>query len=149
MAALVAVDQLTKRFVRARMGVGETLPVVQDVLHITYVRNRGAAFSMFWDRPLITVAFPVVAMCVCLGLAIVFIRKGQTLPAVGLSLVTAGGIGNLIDRLTLGYVTDMLDFRIFPVFNVADIAVTCGALTVIAFVLFFEEGKGGRHDGRK
>ena len=144
-AAIIALDQFTKYLVRSNFSVGETLPVVQNVFHLTYVQNRGAAFSIFQDNRIMTVLFPLVAMAACAVLLVWLMKKKEKLLGVAVALVIAGGVGNLIDRLVRGYVTDFLDFRVFPVFNVADIAVTCGCALAIICVVFLDDG--GKKNG--
>ena len=143
--AVILLDQLTKLIVRTGFEVGESLPVIQDVFHLTYVQNKGAAFSLFQNMPLLTVAFPIVAMIICLILMIWYLRKQERFISVAIALVIAGGVGNLIDRLARGYVTDMFDFRVFPVFNVADIAVCTGCGLIVLWLLFVE-GRKERRD---
>lgn len=132
---VLALDQITKFIIRAHFTIGQTLPVIPDILHITYVQNRGAAFSMFRNMPVMTVLLPICMVAGCLIAGVHLYRKIQKVPALLLALVAAGGIGNLIDRLCLGYVTDMIDFRVFPVFNVADIAVTVGCGLLLIWLL--------------
>ena len=136
--AVVALDQIVKWYIRANFQVGETLPVISDIVHITYVQNQGAAFSMFRNMPIVTVLLPIVMVIACIIAAIYFLRRSERVFGFLTALIAAGGIGNLIDRLVLGYVTDMIDFRVFPVFNVADIAVTVGCVLLIVWV-FLEE----------
>lgn len=139
-AAVILLDQVTKYLIRSCFAVGETLPVIPNIFHLTYVQNRGAAFSLFQNMPVLTIVFPALAMVACLGLLLWFRRRQERVLPVALGLVLAGGIGNLIDRIGIGFVTDMFDFRVFPVFNVADIAVCCGC-GLIAVWLFFIDGK--------
>ena len=139
--AIIALDQFTKYLIRANFSVGETLPVVQDVFHLTYVRNRGAAFSIFQDNHILTVLVPVVAMILCAVILVYLMRKKEKLLSVAVALIMAGGIGNLTDRISNGYVTDFIDFRVFPVFNVADIAVTCGCALAVICVVFLDDRK--------
>lgn len=137
---ILALDQIVKAVVRIVMYVGESFPVIEDVFHITYVQNRGAAFSMFSGQWFVLILIPVVAM-----LAAVWYWKNHpdehwTLD-LALSLIISGGIGNLIDRVIFGYVTDMFDFRIWPVFNVADIAVCVGAGFLILYTICYYDKK--------
>lgn len=132
---VLALDQITKFIIRANFSIGQTLPVIPDILHITYVQNRGAAFSLFRNMPIMTVLLPICMVIGCLVVGVYLYRKSQRVPALLLALVAAGGIGNLVDRLCLGYVTDMIDFRVFPVFNVADIAVTLGCVLLLIWIL--------------
>ena len=134
-AALVVVDQLVKFLVRANIPLGEGVPFIPHVLQLTYYQNTGAAFSIFeqhtWILTLISAAASV--------LLIVLLAKrtfNHPFAMVSLALVLAGAVGNLIDRLFLGYVTDMFQtlFMNFPIFNVADICIVCGG---IAFCVYF------------
>ena len=128
---VIAADQITKYLVRANMQPGERIPLIGDWLSLYYVRNTGTAFSMFEGNRYVTVLLVVI---------ISEARAGRTLIPVLLTLVAAGGVSNLADRLTLGYVTDMISCGSFAVFNVADIAVTCGCiLTMLALLLFYRE----------
>lgn len=142
-------DQLVKYLIRSNFQEGETLPVIQDVFHITYVRNWGAAFSMFQNQPLVTILIPVVFMVLCAAFLVYGKKKGfDRMEMTAVAMIFAGGTSNLIDRTVIGYVTDMFDFRVFPVFNVADISVTVGCALLFVYVLFFEgkRGKGGKKD---
>ena len=129
-AAIILLDQIVKLAVRSLMYLGESIPVLENVFHITYVQNRGAAFSMFSGSGLMLIIVPAIAMEKH--------KKEHWTLTLSLSLIIAGGIGNLIDRLSLGFVTDMLDFKIWsPVFNVADIGVCVGAGFLILYTLVF------------
>ena len=142
---VLALDQMTKFLIRANFIVGETLPMIPDILHLTYVRNTGAAFSMFRNMPVVTVGFPILMVILCLAASVYFYRRKERIPAALCALISAGGMGNLIDRLMLGYVTDMIDFRVFPVFNVADIAICLGVfLAGLALLWQGREDDGGK-----
>jgi len=137
---VIAADQLTKYLVRANMEPGERIPLIGDWLSLYYVRNTGTAFSMFEGNRYVTVLLTSVLIIVCLAVIVTEARAGRTLVPVLLTLVAAGGLSNLADRLALGYVTDMISCGSFAVFNVADIAVTCGCiLTMLALLLFCRE----------
>ena len=137
---VIAADQITKYLVRTNMQPGERIPLIGDWMSLYYVRNTGTAFSMFEGNRYITVLLTSVLIIVCLIVIITEVRAGHTLIPVLLTFVAAGGISNLADRLMLGYVTDMISCGSFAVFNVADIAVTCGCvLTMLALLLFYRE----------
>ena len=137
---IILIDQIVKYIIRSAMYVGESIPVVRDVFHITYVQNRGAAFNMLDGQSLILTLVPAVAIIVAIWYMEKHLNEHWTL-VLSLGLVISGGIGNLIDRTILGFVTDMLDFRFWPVFNVADIAVCVGAGFLILYTLLFYEEK--------
>lgn len=148
-AAIVLIDQLTKHLIRTNFQVGETLPVISDVLHLTYVRNRGAAFSMFENTHFVTIIIPIIIIASCIGALIYFRKEIPSKLAFFIALIIAGGMSNLFDRIMLGYVTDMIDFRIFPVFNIADIAVCLGCALLIIYEFFFDRGKDNKTDPKE
>ena len=135
--AIVACDQLSKYAIRSLFNVNESVSVFGDFFELRYIQNDGAAFSSFAGKQAFLIAVSIIAI---IGAAF-FLRKMKSEGAmfkVALLCIIAGGIGNLIDRLLLGYVTDMLSFSIFPpVFNIADIAVCLGCGILIIYVLFF------------
>ena len=128
---IIAADQLSKYSVRATMAPGDRIPVLGDWMSIYYVQNTGAAFSMFAGNKFITVALTCILIIVCTVCAVTEYTKGHVMTSILLTCICSGGISNMIDRLTLGYVTDMLSFWNFAVFNVADIFVTCGCILTI------------------
>jgi signal peptidase II len=132
---VILFDQLTKYLIVQRFRLGETIPVLSGYFNLTYIRNTGAAFGLLaQSEPQFRVPFFVIGPIVAL-IAIAYIFK--KIPAAdlklssALSLVIGGAIGNLIDRLQMGYVVDFLDFHWnyayhFPAFNVADSAICVG-----------------------
>lgn len=137
-AGIILLDQITKLIVRMTMFVGESIPVLGDFFRLTYVQNSGAAFSMFSGERLLLILLPVVVVA---GALFYFYKHPgkHWLFYVAWSMIVAGGIGNLIDRAVFGWVTDMLDFSIFPpVFNIADIGVTVGCALFMLYVLIEE-----------
>ncbi len=140
---LVVLDQATKLLVLQRVQLHETIPVIPGLLNITYVRNTGAAFGMlnahdFAYKPLIVASLAVAALLGILWYARTF--AGESWAArYGFALIVAGAAGNLVDRVTLGYVVDFVDFHVgtwhFWAFNVADAAITIGAILFAADTL--------------
>ena len=123
-------DQLVKHAVLGSMHLGESIPIIKDVFHITFVLNPGAAFGMLEHQRWI---FIVVALLVVV-LALVFykhIQRESLITRIGAGLLLGGALGNLLDRIQSGLVVDFLDFRIWPVFNIADIAICGGAAMLI------------------
>lgn len=137
---LLAVDQLTKVFIRTNYHPGETLVLIPNVLEIVRVGNEGAAFGMF---PGGQVVFMITSIIFLIAIAIVWRRyHPASLPVVvGLALVSTGAAGNLIDRAFIGTVTDFIYFKPidFPVFNVADACITIGVILLMICVLFAPE----------
>ncbi len=150
MSLIILVDQVTKGIVQAKFFLGETTPVIEGFFNFTYVKNPGAAFGFLASAPLEVRQFmflllPVIA-CFWLVTLIWKTRNENALLCLAYSLILAGAIGNLIDRFTLGYVVDFLDFYYeknhFPAFNVADSSITIAAFLLI--IDFFNEIKSKR-----
>ena len=131
----LVLDQLVKWLVRSQMILGESIPLVQNVFHLTYIENPGAAFGLFKDKTVFFVIFTLVIIGVMVYLYLHQSNR-KTWFAYSLALVIGGAAGNLIDRMVKGTVTDMFDFRIWPVFNIADMAVVIG-LIYLAYCLIF------------
>ena len=132
--ALIALDQVTKFLVSANLKLNETSPVFKGIFNITLVHNTGIAFGLFKGMLLIFIFSSVVAIFFIILCAGRF-RHGYGRLRVGLLFILAGTIGNLIDRIRLGYVIDFIDLRIWPVFNIADITITIGGLLLIYYLL--------------
>lgn len=137
---IVIGDQLTKGLIQNVMMLNQSIPVWDGVFSITYIHNTGAAFSMMAGKTQVLALFQVVIIGVILGYYVLKGRKFHPLLKISLAMIVAGGIGNLIDRLTLGYVVDFFDFHFWPIFNVADIGVSVGCVLLAGYV-FFIEGK--------
>lgn len=135
---VAAVDQGIKDYVQSQMTLGMSLPVIDGVFHVTYILNPGAAFGLLAHR---TALFVVVAFVMFAALAYFYrrIAAGHWLLRLGTGLLAGGAAGNVIDRVTTGYVVDFLDFRIWPVFNSADIAIVTGVGCLIYTLLFLPE----------
>lgn len=136
--AVVFVDRVTKLFFRGLLSPGESLPVIRSVLHMTLVHNTGIAFGFFKDRGIVFVVIPVIAIFLLVFNIWHYRQNSEALSRVyiaGFSLILGGAAGNLIDRIAYGHVIDFIDFRVWPVFNVADSAITIGAV-LIAFKCF-------------
>ncbi|MCX5677682.1 MAG: signal peptidase II [Candidatus Omnitrophica bacterium] len=137
-AGLVFVaDRLTKYFIIKSITPGQSIKVIPDVFHITLVFNNGAAFGVLQNCALFFIIFSFAAIALML-LIIYKAHQLDTLLAVSLALILGGAAGNLVDRLKFGYVIDFLDFRIWPVFNIADSCISIG-IALIAFSFIFKK----------
>ncbi len=127
---IVILDQLTKFIIRKNFQLNESVSIITDVFHLTYVTNTGSAFSMFQGFNIFFIIFSIAVILVILYY-IKKIKENEKLMQFAVGLLLGGTIGNFIDRLTMGAVTDFLDFRIWPVFNIADSAVTISVILLI------------------
>ena len=136
----IILDYIVKHIVRTNMKIGDTIPLIRGVFHITYTENTGAAFSMLSDKTTLLSVVTVAVVGLLLFLLLSDKIRGKFACVLD-ALIASGGTGNLIDRIFRGSVTDMFDFRLinFAIFNVADIFVTCGALL---FIIVFFVSKG-------
>lgn len=137
--ALVAVDQALKFIVSSSVKLSGDITLIPRLLDITYVENRGAAFGMLQNQCWFFVAFAVVMI----SFFIYLIRHKKMTDKMFLAasvLIIAGGVGNFIDRITLGYVVDYLKLSFFPpVCNFADYCISIGAAILLIYVLFFHK----------
>ena len=148
LAAVIVLDRIVKIMVSTGMVPGQSIPVVENVFHITYIRNTGAAFSIFEGQRTLLIVIPLVIMAVGLVLLIIKRKTWHPLLNLAISMICAGGIGNLADRAVRGYVVDMFDFRFFPVFNVADIFVCIGCGLIVLYVLVIDGRKSKKSKGK-
>ena len=140
-AAIVAADQLTKYLVVAQIPLGGRVEVLPGVVGLSYVQNHGAAFSMLQNQQWL---FALIFALFAAGIIWEFSKKRlpfTTFDRVCIVAIFAGGLGNMIDRLRLGYVVDMIatEFMDFPVFNVADCFITCGCIVLMVHLVFFNK----------
>lgn len=142
---LLAIDQASKIFAESLLTQlpGNTFALWEGVFHFTFVQNRGASFGILQGQRWLLIPITLIATCVVLFVLIRFHKRLHPLIRFSLALIVAGALGNLIDRTFLGYVRDMLDFRLinFAVFNAADSAVSIGAVLLGIDVLFCEKGR--------
>jgi signal peptidase II len=131
--SVVLLDRLTKSFFSHLLSYGESIPVIDNIFHFTLVHNTGIAFGLFKDQGAVFIVVPVIAI-ILLFFNIYYYRKNDEVLShtyiLSFALILGGAIGNLIDRVSFGYVIDFLDFRIWPIFNVADSAITVGAALI-------------------
>ena len=148
-AVLLAADQWVKYWTVTHLALGESCPLLPGFVELLRVHNYGAAWSSFSGmRWLLVGVTAVIVAAVAFVLARRIVR--HPLGVLACALIISGGLGNILDRLRLGYVVDMFNFQFmsYPVFNVADICVVCGAFMGAAYYLWFYEKydkKGGQH----
>ena len=140
-AGIVAADQITKLLVLANIPLFGDVPAIPGLFHLTYVQNTGAAFSSFEGmRWMFVGLFVVLTVLIFLE----YFKKPMpftTFERWCIAAIYGGGLGNVIDRVRLGFVVDMIevDFINFPVFNVADCFITCGCIALIVHMIFFNK----------
>lgn len=135
---IVILDQLVKYLVSSSMELHQSIPVIRDIFHITYIHNDGAAFRLLQGQQ----GFLILVTSITLAAVLVYLyqirRSGHWSLLLSLALLAGGGIGNLIDRVRFRYVVDYLDLRIWPVFNIADICVVVGCGMLLIHMFYFE-----------
>lgn len=130
---VIFLDQLTKLIVKNTLELNQTIPVIKNIFHLTYITNSGSAFGILkgWQLPLIFFSVAVI------GFIFYYLNKiseKEKSLQVFVGFVLGSAIGNLVDRILYGHVIDFLDFRIWPVFNVADSFIT---ISVIFLIIYF------------
>ncbi len=132
--ATLSLDQLSKFLITKNLFQNQSIPIIKGIFHITLVHNRGAAFGILKNQ------IPLFIITSLFAIILIYFNlkenKQSKSYSIVLSLILAGALGNLIDRLFFGYVIDFLDFRIWPVFNMADSAITIGAILLGWSILF-------------
>lgn len=133
---VIAIDQITKYLIQLNMNPYDSMPVIKNIFHITYVQNTGAAFSILKGK---TFFFSAVSIAIILAIIVILLKHPiqKKLLRGAMGLILGGAIGNLIDRIRFGYVVDFIDFRVWPVFNIADCAIVVGVL-VLAYLITFD-----------
>ncbi|HBG61073.1 MAG: signal peptidase II [Omnitrophica WOR_2 bacterium GWF2_38_59] len=132
--SVILFDRLTKSFFSELLSFGESLPIIYNVLHMTMVHNTGIAFGFLKGHGAVPIIMTVIAFALLIFNIYYYRKNDEALTRsyiVAFSLIFGGAIGNLIDRITLGYVVDFIDFRFWPVFNIADSAITIGAIVIL------------------
>ena len=138
-AALVGIDQWLKILAKEFLLPGETTPIIQDVLHLTYLENRGAAFGMMEGKNWLLIWATAIVLLILI-LAVMAGKIKRDFPLFTVCVIIGGGVGNLIDRIYRGYVIDYIQFRFvdFAIFNFADMCITIGTALLVVYLLFYE-----------
>lgn len=146
-ALIIALDILTKIFVYGRIKeTGVDIDIIKDVLVLTPVENTGASFGIFQNSTRILSIISIITVIAVIIIQVFSIKQRNFFLRAGVVMISAGGLGNLIDRFALGYVRDFIYFELidFAVFNVADSSLTVGVILILIYVLFYY-----RPDGEK
>ena len=143
--AVVAIDQYVKRLVVNSMTPGESIPVIKGFLHLTYVLNPGAAFGILPNQRLF---FMIAGGVLLVGSFLLYpkLKKSDNILKFGMTGLLSGAVANLIDRIQSGLVVDFVDFRVWPVFNIADVAIVVGMFVMIYEPIEFGEMKEVRQN---
>jgi signal peptidase II len=139
---VIVIDQLVKVWIKINLSLGQSI-VDWDYFRIIHIHNTGAAFGIFKDHTTMIIYFVFLEVVVIL-LLVYFLHSRLSfldsyLLRVGAGMVLGGAIGNQIDRLRVGYVTDFIDFRVWPAFNVADASAVVGVIIIAVCVLFLTQ----------
>ncbi|MDO4912244.1 MAG: signal peptidase II [Lactobacillus sp.] len=131
-------DQLLKSYTVNNIPMGGEINIIPHFLSLTYVKNYGAAWSMMIGQQLL---FSLISIVALVAIGYYFIKNKDAILRISLALLMGGIIGNWLDRLRFHYVVDMFQFKFidFPIFNIADTAITIGVIILIAYLLFKKE----------
>ncbi len=139
---IVGLDQLSKYLTVANIPLYADVPFLPGILGLTYVQNTGAAFSMLEGQQWL---FALIFVLLTVGIVWAYRKNPFSFTKFEwfcIAAIYGGGLGNMIDRLRLGFVVDMIktEFITFPIFNVADCFITCGCILLVVHILFFNKG---------
>ncbi len=147
---IILFDQASKFYIQHSMHIGESIPVIEGIFHITYIENPYTAFGLLKYQTIFFVAAALISVILVILIYKKVIFKKDPFMYIPLTLVLGGAVGNLIDRVrTDGRVIDFIDFRIWPVFNFADLAIVCGMLVLLIHVLFHAPEKEDEREGEE
>ena len=132
---VLVLDQLVKAWVQSAMHPGMSIPVIPAFFHITFILNPGAAFGILANQRLFFIGIGA-AMLLGAGCFYSRLKQQDSWIRYGAALLLGGAVGNLLDRIRYGVVVDFLDFRVWPVFNIADIAIVFGVGCIVYALLF-------------
>jgi len=137
---IILFDQASKFYIQHNMDIGESIPVIKGIFHITYIENPRTSFGLFEYQTMFFVIAALISVILAILIYKKIVFKEDPFMYIPLTLVLGGAIGNLIDRVRIdGRVIDFLDFRIWPIFNFADMAVVCGMLILLVHFLFYSK----------
>lgn len=137
---LVVIDQVLKYIVSSNLKYTEDITIIPNLLDITYVENRGAAFGIFQNQRWFFIIL-AIAMIIFFVYLINYKKINDKMFLISTVLIISGGIGNLIDRLFLGYVVDYIKLSFFPpICNFADYCITFGTIILVVYIAFFYKG---------
>lgn len=139
-ALILSLDQISKYLIVKKIFLHQSIPVIKGIFHLTLVHNRGAAFGILKNQIYLFVLVSVFSILLILSALKGYENKKPSVYSLSLACILAGAFGNLIDRLMFGYVIDFLDVRVWPVFNIADSAITVGA-SLLGWCLLFNKKK--------
>jgi signal peptidase II len=143
-ALIAGLDQIVKVIIIKQVDLFEKITVIPGFFDITHIRNDGAAYNMFSQIPVLLIVMPTLVMLAGLVYIGLTHKKNNPLLIFAISLVIGGGLGNLIDRISKGYVVDYFDIHIIPVFNVADIFICVGCGLLFIYLIFIDGKKHGK-----
>lgn len=136
---LTAIDQIIKYFITTNMEIYKSVKVIPNFFYLTYVKNDGAAFSMFSGSRIFLIIVAVIVLIILIR-SIIMDKRIKKIDILSYSLILAGIIGNLIDRIIIGKVIDYLDFYVIgynaPIFNFSDICIVLGGIIILYNLIF-------------
>ena len=139
---IALLDQAAKFFAAGLLQSVDTVPILSGIFQLTYVENSGAGFGVFSDYTWLLTVLTLIIIVLAVSY-VVFKRPNNTILLTALTFMIGGAVGNLIDRIRLGYVIDFFDFTLinFPVFNIADCFITIGAVVFAVYIIFSDDKK--------
>lgn len=141
---IVGLDQLVKGIVIVQIDLFEKIPVIPGVFDITHIQNDGAAYNLFSQMPIILIVMPALVMLAGLVYIGYAYKEKESILMISIAMIIGGGLGNLIDRISKGYVVDFFDIHIIPVFNVADIFICTGCGLLFIYLIFIDGKQYGK-----
>jgi signal peptidase II len=130
---IVFLDQLTKFLIKQNFQLNQSIPIIKSILHLTYITNTGSAFGLFKSFNVFFILFSIIVI-ILIFYYLNKVKENEKALQFAVGFLLGGTIGNLIDRVSYGFVIDFIDFRIWPVFNIADSAVSISVILLIVLL---------------
>jgi signal peptidase II len=143
-ALIAGLDQMIKVIIINQVDLLEKISVIPGIFEITHIRNDGAAYNLFSQMPIFLIVMPTLVMLAGLVYLAFTYKRNHLVLMVAIAMVIGGGLGNLIDRISKGYVVDYFDIHIIPIFNVADIFICIGCGLLFIYLIFIDGKQHGK-----
>lgn len=130
---IIIIDQITKYIAKSNLELNQSIPIINDLFHITLTTNTGAGFGLLRENNSLILFITIIILGFILFYYDKFPKKGKE--QISIVLIVSGALSNLFDRIFLGHIIDFIDFKIWPIFNIADVSITLGVIYLIFYYM--------------
>ncbi len=135
---IILFDQIVKYVIESNMFIGQSVAILPNIFHLTYILNPGAAFGILTNQRYFFIIIAIFLLAIIIYFRKQILKMSKSLQ-IGIAMLSGGAVGNMIDRIFIGKVIDYIDFRVWPIFNLADVSIVLGCIIIIYKLLFTKE----------